>query len=193
MTTLHPDHPTPGHEPAPAGNPTRRRWLFASVATAAGLTGAGMAWWQARPREARTAAPLQFWDMSFPTPAGAPMAMRALAGKPLLLNFWATWCPPCVEEMPLLDRFYAESKPNRLQVLGMAIDQASAVSRFLEHTPVRFPITLAGMAGVELTRSFGNLEGGLPFTVVMDSAGLIVQRKMGRVSPQDLAQWRDVP
>ena len=189
MTTPQPDNPTPQLDTTHTGSLTRRRWLFASVASAAALTGAGLAWWRTRPGGDTAAAPLSFWDMAFPTPGGTSMAMRALAGKPLLLNFWATWCPPCIEEMPLLDRFYAENKENGWQVLGMAVDQATAVSRFLVHTPVRFPITLAGMAGVELSRSLGNVDGGLPFTVVLDSAGQIVQRKMGKVSLQELAQW----
>ncbi|MEO7939781.1 MAG: TlpA disulfide reductase family protein [Burkholderiaceae bacterium] len=188
MTTPHPERPASPQELAAAADPARRRWLFAGVASAAVLTGAGLAWWQAQPGEGLDAA-ASFWGMAFPQPDGGTMAMRTLAGKPLLLNFWATWCPPCIEEMPLLDRFYAENKSKGWQVLGMAVDQAPAVSKFLGHTPVRFPVTLAGMAGVALSRSFGNLEGGLPFTVVLDSAGRIAQRKMGRVSPQDLAQW----
>ena len=179
----------PDHDTTQPGSPTRRRWLFASVAGAAALTGVGLAWWQGRPNNNMGAAPLPFWDMAFPTPDGTLMAMRGLAGKPLLLNFWAPWCPPCVEEMPLLDRFYAENHEKNWQVLGMAVDQAAAVSRFLGHTPVRFPVTLAGMAGVELSRSLGNLDGGLPFTVVLNSAGQIVQRKMGRVNAQELEQW----
>lgn len=183
------DNPASRRDTTHTGSPTRRRWLFASVASAAALAGVGLALWRTQPGDGTAASPLPFWDMVFPTPDGAPMAMRALAGKPLLLNFWATWCPPCIEELPLLDRFYAESSAKGWQVLGMAVDEAAAVTRFLAHTPVQFPITLAGMAGVELSRSLGNVDGGLPFTVVLDSAGRIVQRKMGKVSPQELAQW----
>jgi thiol-disulfide isomerase/thioredoxin len=167
----------------------RRRWLFVSVAGAAAAAGVGLSWWQGQIGGPASAAPDPFWDLSFPTPGGETLAMRSLAGNPLLLNFWATWCPPCIEEMPLLDRFHAENKGNGWQVLGMAVDQAAAVDRFLARTPVGFPITLAGMPGVELSRSLGNQGGGLPFTVVFDRAGRIVQRKMGRVSPQDLRQW----
>ncbi len=190
MTTPHPEKPTPEYDPNATGRASRRRWLTAGVASAAALAGVGLALWQSRSGDAQNAAPLPFWDMSFPTPGGTTMAMRDLAGKPLLLNFWATWCPPCIEEIPLLDRFYTENIANGWQVLGMAVDQEAAVRQFLEHTPVHYPVTLAGMAGVELTRSLGNLAGGLPFTVVLNSAGQIVQRKMGRVSPQDLQQWR---
>jgi len=169
----------------------RRRWLFVGVAGAAALAGAGLSWWQARPVSNADSAYPSFWDMSFPTPSGQPMAMRLLAGKPLLLNFWATWCPPCVEEMPLLDRFYSENHPNGWQVLGMAVDNAEAVQRFLARTPVRFPVTLAGLPGIELSRSFGNQAGGLPYSVVFDRAGQVAHRKMGIVSPQDLHRWRD--
>ncbi len=190
MTTPHTEDSTPAHNPLAAGNQPNRRWLIAGVAGAAALTGVGLAVWQSQSGDRADAASLPFWNLSFPTPDGGTMAMRALAGKPLLLNFWATWCPPCVEEMPLLDRFYSENNGNGWQVLGMAVDQAAAVRRFLDQTPVHFPVTLAGMAGVELSRAFGNLAGGLPFTVVLDSTGQIAQRKMGRVSPHDLQQWR---
>lgn len=191
MTTPDPETPTAGENTTSTEGAARRRWLFASVAGAAAAAGVGLSWWQGQPDDDPGAGALPIWDMEFPTPGGDTMAMRAFAGKPLLLNFWATWCPPCIEEMPLLDRFYAENSANGWQVLGMAVDQVSAVNRFLTQTPVRFPITLAGMSGVELSRSLGNQGGGLPFTVVFDGAGQIVQRKMGRVSEQDLLQWRD--
>ncbi len=190
MKTPAHDTPSQGDTTAPTPGPARRRWLFASVAGAAAVAGAGLSWWQSGPGGGPTREALSFWAMAFPTPGADKLAMRTFFGSPLLLNFWATWCPPCIEEMPLLDRFHAQNSGNGWQVLGMAVDQEPAVRRFLTQTPVRFPITLAGMAGVELSRSLGNQGGGLPFTVLFDRKGRIVQRKMGRVSPQDLQHWR---
>ncbi len=163
--------------------------MFAGVGAMAAIAGVGLAWWQYQPGGAATTTAAPFFDMSFPTPSGETMAMQAFLGKPLLLNFWATWCPPCVEEMPMLDAFYAENQSNGWQVLGIAVDQGAAVNQFLRKSPVRYPVTLAGMAGVELSRSLGNSSGGLPFTVVFDTGGRVAHRKIGRVSPQDLQQW----
>jgi thiol-disulfide isomerase/thioredoxin len=106
-----------------------------------------------------------------------------------VLNFWATWCPPCVDELPLLDRFFVENARKGWQVLGLAVDQAAAVNAFLERAPVRFPIAMAGVAGIELSKSLGNLSGGLPFTVVLGSRGNVLQRKIGRIGIQDLHAW----
>jgi thiol-disulfide isomerase/thioredoxin len=189
MTNPDPASRTSNDALAATWSAARRRWLFASVAGAAAAAGVGLWWWQARPGDTAFTATNPFWDMVFPTPGGGTLAMRSLMGKPLLLNFWATWCPPCIEEMPLLDRFHAANRANGWQVLGMAVDQGAAVERFLARTPVGFAITLAGMSGVELSRSMGNPAGGLPFTVVFDGAGRIVQRKIGQVNAQDLQQW----
>jgi len=187
-----PAHDSPRSEDAcaPTWSPTRRRWLFASVAGTAAAAGAGLSWWQSGSTDGSATPVLPFWDMAFPTPDGENLAMRRFFGQTLLLNFWATWCPPCIEEMPLLDRFHAQNNANGWHVLGMAVDQAPAVRRFLTQTPVQFPITLAGMSGVELSRTLGNQSGGLPFTVLFDRTGRIVQRKMGQVTPQDLQAWR---
>ncbi len=115
--------------------------------------------------------------------------MASLRGKALLVNFWATWCPPCVRELPMLDEFAASQGDGGIQVLGLAVDKAEAVSRFLTRTPLRFPIALAQDGGLALTRALGNLQGGLPFTLLLDSGGNVQQRKIGELSAKDLELW----
>lgn len=172
-----------------AGGRDRRRGLLAGVAISALLAGAGLAWWRLRPAEMAPHAGDALWPLQFPTPQGGTLTMASLRGRPLLLNFWATWCPPCVEEMPLLDAFYKQQAANGWQVLGLAIDQPSAVRSFLARVPVSFPVGLAGLEGTALAKALGNLTGGLPFTVVFGADGSVRQRRMGRVTQADLEQW----
>lgn len=117
------------------------------------------------------------------------MAAAAFRGRPLLLNFWATWCPPCVEEPPLLDRFYRERQAEGWQVLALAIDQAqcrAAISCSGSLCPSRWGWRPSGPI---FGRQLGNDNGALPFTVVFDRAGRIAHRKLGQVKPQDLQAW----
>lgn len=166
-----------------------RRWVLGAVAGAAALSGVGAAWYVHQPKDHSTRQLDEFWGAEFARPEGGMLRMSSLRGRPLLLNFWATWCPPCIEELPLLSGFYQENSAKGWQVLGLAIDQVDAVQRFLVKTPVAFPVAMAGMTGVELTRSLGNLVGGLPFTVVFGADGTVAHRKMGRISPDDLRSW----
>lgn len=170
-------------------DPGRRALLYASVGAVAALAGAGVAWWKWDPRQTARDVATEFWPLSFETPAGTTLAMQTLRGRPLLLNFWATWCPPCVEELPLLDGFYKQNAAKGWQVLGLAIDQPSAVRAFLQRTPVTFPVALAGLGGTELAKAFGNESGGLPFSVVIDVSGEVRERRIGRVTAADLSNW----
>lgn len=176
--------------PAPSSVTARRRsLLLGGVAAAAGAAGAGFAWWKFQPHAVEPGAEALLWSQRFDAPQGEPVALERFRGRPLVLNFWATWCPPCVEELPLLNRFYQTHSAQGWQVVGLAIDQPSAVRTFLQRMPLDFPVGLAGLGGSELGRSLGNLTGGLPFTVLLGSDGNVRQRKMGQVTQQDLQQW----
>lgn len=173
-------------------SPTRRGMLYAGVAAAAAAAGLGGAWWKERGSSAASGETLDaaFWAQSFERPEGGDLLLSSLRGKPVLLNFWATWCPPCIEEMPMIDAFFREHGVNGWQVVGLAIDQPSAVRKFLQRTPVTYPIGLAGLQGTELVKNLGNTGGGLPFTLVLNGSGSVTARKMGKLETTDLDTWR---
>jgi thiol-disulfide isomerase/thioredoxin len=170
----------------------RRQLLVLGVAAAAALAGAGLAWRRFSPHESPSggggsAAEGALWEMRFESPTGDPVPMAAFRGRPLLLNFWATWCPPCIEELPLLNRFYQQNSGKSWQVLGIAVDQPSAVRKFLAKSPLGFPVAMAGFEGTDISRSLGNLAGALPYSVVFDARSQVVYRKMGVLTERDLA------
>ena len=113
----------------------------------------------------------------------------AYAGRPLLVNFWASWCGPCIEEMPELDRFADSQGEHGVQVIGIALDNAGDVRAFLQHTPVGYPILLdvAGPrdSGVQL----GNTKGVLPFTALVDAHGRLVKQKIGPFEQGEVDGW----
>lgn len=168
-----------------------RRTMLAAGAVAA-LAGLGAAWWSARTTTTGGGAsePVEgFWTLQWDTPQGGQVRLADFRGRPLLINFWATWCPPCIEELPLIDAFFQKNKPNGWQVIGLAVDKQSAVQAFLQKLPVQFPVGLAGLSGADLGRNLGNLAGGLPFTVALAEDGRVIQRKMGKLIQSDLDAW----
>jgi len=161
----------------------------AALASGVALATAGAGWFVWDWRSAESAAPPGFWERSFDRPEGGRLAMASLRGRPLVLNFWATWCAPCVREMPALDRFQREFSGIGWQVVGIAADNEAPVREFLRRTPVAFPVGLAGFDGIELARDLGNLAGGLPFTVIFDRHGMVARRHAGESRYEELAAW----
>ena len=173
----------------------RRHWILIGAGATAAVAGAA---WRLR-REAGApatvanappdAAAEAFWQTSYTQPDGQTLSMAALRGKPLVLNFWATWCPPCVKEMPELDRFARRFASAGGLVVGLAVDNPKAVREFLQRTPVSYPIALAGFEGTDLSRALGNTGGALPFTAVFARNGALAQRKLGETSFFELERW----
>jgi thiol-disulfide isomerase/thioredoxin len=170
-------------------NANRRTALYAGVAALAGLAGAGVAWQRRAGGRLSPEALQTLWSNEFETPEGVSLPMTSLQGRPLVINFWATWCTPCVEEMPLIDAFFRENESKGWQVVGLAVDQPSRVRQFLRQFPVSYRIGLAGLNGTELSKILGNEVGGLPFTVVLNANHELIQRKIGKLTSDDIKKW----
>ena len=170
-------------------NSGRRALLFGGVAAVAGAAGAGWAWHKRRAREevAETSAP-DLWSQRFARPDGGELQMASLRGKPLVLNFWATWCAPCLKELPQIDRFHREYHPKGWQVLGLAMDKPEPVREFLAKLPVSFTVALGGLDGTDVAMALGNVQGALPFTVMFDAQGNARWHKLGETSYPELVQ-----
>lgn len=123
----------------------------------------------------------RFADLS-----GRPRRLLEWQDRPLLVNFWATWCAPCREEMPLLDAAQRQYAAKGLQVVGIAIDNAENVGKFAHTVQVGYPTWLADTAAIELMRDLGNPGGGLPFTVLIDRSGRLKGRKLGAYTGPEL-------
>ena len=171
---------------AAAGRPDgTRRALLAGVGVAAA---AGGALWYGRQGAGGGDAPAEMWTQRFTRPDGGELVLADLRGKPLLINFWATWCPPCVKELPEIDRF-AKAQAGKLSVVGLAIDGPEPVRLFLKRLPLSFDIGLAALDGSDLARLLGNPSGSLPFTVLLDARGAVAQRKLGETHFDELQGW----
>ncbi len=131
------------------------------------------------------------FSLTLPDLQEAPQELAQWRGQPMLVNFWATWCAPCVEEMPDLNALQAEF-PN-VRFVGLGVDSLESLREFSERIPVDYPLLVARSEGFDLMRELGNEAGGLPFTVLIDSTERIPHRVAGQIDPEALrAQLRSL-
>lgn len=123
---------------------------------------------------------------SMPDADGKPQSLAQWKGKPMVVNFWATWCAPCVQEMPELSALQTEIAPRKIQIVGIGIDSPSNIKDFASKYKIAYPVYVAGMEGTELSRQFGNQAGGLPFTVLIGADGKVRKTYLGKLKMEEL-------
>ena len=119
-------------------------------------------------------------DIALPGADGKVHRLNEWAGRPLVVNFWATWCEPCRREIPLLEDLRREHASNRLEIVGIAIDQANPVRQYASEHGIGYPLLIGERKGLEAARAFG-METVLPFSVFADRAGRVVTLKVGEL------------
>lgn len=107
-------------------------------------------------------------------------------GKVVLCNFWATWCAPCREEIPMLVDLREQYSAQGFEIVGIAVDNAVKVREFVDNYQVSYPVLVADAGGLDLMRALGNTAGALPFTVTLDRHGSILNRKLGILRRSDI-------
>src|SRR5262245_38931631 len=119
---------------------------------------------------------------------GRPRRLREWQGSALLCNFWATWCAPCREEVPLLVAAKQHWLPKGAEIVGIGIDSVDKIREFSENYKINYPVLVAGPAAVELIRRLGNRTGGLPYTVALDRSGALIESHLGALREGELRQ-----
>ena len=168
-------------------NKFRRLALFAGVAACAGLAGYGLNDWRTSSSERATGADEALMAARLADLAGQPQSMAQWRGKVLVVNFWATWCAPCREEIPMFVRMQDKYRGQGLQFVGIAIDQVDKVQAFSREFAINYPILMGGVETVELSRQAGNRIGALPFTLVIDRRGKIAATQLGELKEARLS------
>jgi thiol-disulfide isomerase/thioredoxin len=133
----------------------------------------------------------QLWQATPPGASGTTQPLASFKGKPVVVNFWASWCGPCVKEMPALSAMQREYRKKGISFIGLGVDSEKNVNAFLQKVHVDYPVYVTGFGGADLARSFGNNAGGLPFTVVIDAKGAIRLTKLGEVDEAELKKTLD--
>jgi len=123
---------------------------------------------------------------SFPGLSGEPHVIGSWKGKVLVVNFWATWCPPCLEEIPMFVRLHQELGQQGLQFVGIAVDQRDKVADFVAKNAVNYPIMIGQLDAIKIAESAGNDSGGLPYTLVFDRQGHVQSRHFGGLTEKEL-------
>lgn len=178
-----------------------KRWILPGI-----LIGSAFAWFgynlgqiaRDTPAAAAPSAPASeagIPDINSPRPEftlndldGKPHHIKQWDGKVIVLNFWATWCPPCREEIPLFNQLQAEYGDQGLQFIGIAVDDLDAVKAFTRQVPLHYPSLIGQQDGIQVAIAYGNVKGYYPYSVIIDRQGRMQQAIIGGLGRADIEQ-----
>jgi thiol-disulfide isomerase/thioredoxin len=163
---------------------TRNLLVFVIVAALAAGAGIFISHQRSTPQPPEARALATLFAQTMPDVTGKPQALAQWRGKPLIINFWATWCAPCVQEMPELAALQAEVAP--VQIIGIGVDTQANIAQFAEKMHIHYPLYVAGNGATDLLRQFGNQAGGLPFTILVGLDGNLKKVYLGRLNFDEL-------
>jgi len=165
----------------------RRQWIIISgMSLLALLGGALTSQWISKTGSASEAGIQAFFANEWQNPDTKPINTQEWGQKVLVVNFWASWCPPCVEEMPQLEKLQSEFLQQNVLFVGIAVDSPSNVREFLKKTPVSYPIAMGGMNASQIYKALGNTQSALPFTVIINAKGKAIYSKLGKIDEEEL-------
>jgi peroxiredoxin len=163
--------------------PRAARWALGGVVAAVALAfGVWLGTAQRQDAEPDAGAAAMLAQQSFKDIEGRDVALSQYRGQVVVVNFWATWCPPCREEIPGLIDVQRRLGHAGVQVVGIAVDSVVKTREYASNAGINYPVVFAGMEALDLVRALGNKAGALPFTVVLDRAGRVAVTHLGLMS-----------
>lgn len=171
----------------------KSRWILI-VAVAIAATALGFYYGQSKTEVTSTLAgadiepeaAARLMNMTVSTPQGEAVQLKQWAGKVLVVNFWATWCPPCREEMPEFSRVQTQLVDKGVQFVGIGIDTPDNIISFEKSNTISYPLLIGAYDLLKITADLGNKSSALPFTVILDRTGRIAHSKMGKLDEAEL-------
>jgi thiol-disulfide isomerase/thioredoxin len=160
--------------------------LFGLVGLAFAAIGAFFGLKRIEPTPPHSPAVANLLAQSMEDVSGQMQPLSQWQNKALIVNFWATWCAPCVDEMPELSQLQNEIAPSGMQIIGVGIDSSANIRQFASKHNISYPLYTGGVSGTDLARQFGNQAGGLPFTVLVGRDGQVKKTYLGRLKLEQL-------
>ena len=160
--------------------------LVCAVAGAAGF--GAWHWWQGRADAAPAVARA---DLTLNDLDGKPHRLDEWRGQLVLLNFWATWCTPCLKEIPLLVETQQQHGPRGLQIVGIAMDEVEPVRAFAQRLRMNYPLLIGQAEVARAMDELGDPLGAFPFSVLIAPDGRILDRRSGDLSREEITAWLD--